>query len=95
MPEPITVGERLAVMETEVKNLGQAVETGFVRVGRDIKTLSDKFDSLDKKYATKESLEATEEVFDRRLKPVEKVVYSIVGAAGLAIVGALLSLVIK
>ena len=71
-------------MENEVKNLGQAVETGFERVGKDIKTLSDKFDSLDKKYVTK-----------AEFAPIQKFVYSIVGAVGLAVIGALLSLVLK
>ena len=71
-------------METETKNLTKRVEVGFKDLRGDIKLLSSKFDCLDKKYITR-----------NEFAPVQKIAYTIVGAAGLAVLGGLISLVIK
>ena len=76
--------ERLAIVENEVKNLTKAVDVGFASLGGDVKSISDKFDRLDKKFVTR-----------REFRPVRAVVYSVVGAAGMAVLGGLLTLVIK
>jgi len=76
--------ERMAVVETEVKNIKQTVDAGFYDVKKDIKTLSDKFDKLDKKYVTRSEF-----------GPVKTVVYTIVGAAGMAVLTGILALVVK
>ena len=84
MLKDITVNERLAIMETKFNGLSKTVEVGFEDLKGDIKTLSGKFDCLDKKYVTKSEF-----------TPVRIAVYSIVGAAGMAVVGSLVSLVVK
>lgn len=95
MPKDKTVKERIAVVENEVRNLGEGVKTGFKGVGGQLTALNNKFDNLDKKYATRESLKAMGDGFDGRLKPIEKVVYTIVLAVVLAVLGAGLSFIIK
>ena len=84
MPDEFVRSERLAIVETEVKNLKTVVETGFGDVKADLLAISNKFDALDKKYVSK-----------NEFAPVKAVVYSIVGAAGMAILGALIALVVK
>jgi len=76
--------ERIAVVETEVKNIKKAVDAGFGDVKADIKTLSTKFDDLDKKYVSR-----------AEFTPVRAVAYTLVGATGLAVLGGVISLVIK
>ncbi len=76
--------ERLAIVETEVKNLKTTVDIGFCDVKKDIKAISDKFDLLDKKYVTRSEF-----------GPVKTVVYAVVGAAGMAVIAGILALVIK
>lgn len=84
MPDTIIKSERIAVLETEVKNLKKSVDEGFVGLGMEIRLFSNKFDELDKKYTTK-----------TEFAPVKAIAYSIVGAAGLAVLGGLIALVVK
>lgn len=84
MPDENKHSERLAIVETEVKNLKGAVEVGFAELKVDVKGISDKFDCLDKKYVTR-----------REFSPVKTITFGIVGAAGLAVLGGLIALVIK
>lgn len=76
--------ERLAIVETEVKNLKGAVEVGFAGLKVDVKGISDKFDCLDKKYVTR-----------REFSPVRTITFTIVGTAGLAVLGGLIALVVR
>ena len=84
MPKDKTIKERMAVMETEVKNLSEDVKTGFEGVGVQLTALNGKFDKLDKKYVTKVEF-----------APVQKFVYAIIGAVGLAVIGAVLALILR
>jgi len=80
----MSVDERIAIVETEVKNLKTVVETGFGEMKADLLGISNKFDTLDKKYVSK-----------NEFAPVRMIVYTIVGAAGMAVLGGLIALVVK
>lgn len=80
----MSVDERIAIVETEVKNLKTVVETGFGEMKADLLGISNKFDDLDKKYVSK-----------NEFGPVRIIAFTIVGAAGTAVLGALIALVVR
>ena len=83
MSKDITVKERLIVMETKFNGLNKTVGDGFDSLRGDIKSLSGKFDCLDKKYVSRS------EFF-----PIKQIVYGLVTLILVSVAGGLVKLVL-
>lgn len=76
--------ERLAVLEEKTDGIDQKLDRHIQASSEHHRELISRFDSLDARYVTKE-----------RFTPVEKVVYGLVGAVLMSVLGGLLALVIR